>query len=91
MVIRTERTYNWSPLKSPNAITLPSASRPIDPASVNEFPEKRFGGNGHIAAVGSASQDNEKSRVVHDRCVCLLGQRMPDVLDRSAQNCYRDS
>ena len=43
-------TYNWSPLKSPNAATRPSP-RPKEPASRKAFPANRFVGKGHTASV----------------------------------------
>ena len=46
------KTHSWSPLKSPNATTLPSPLKPIAPASINEFPLKRFGGKGQMAILG---------------------------------------
>lgn len=51
-----ENAHKWSPLKSPNAITLPSPlSRPRVPAGTSALPEKRFGGKGQSAVVGAAN------------------------------------
>ena len=56
-------TYNWSPLKSPNATTLPSVSSPRDPALSKALPLNRFGGNGHMADVnGSHNQIQTRAR-----------------------------
>ena len=41
-------------MKSPNATTVMSDPSPIDPALRRAFPLNRFGGNGHIAKLGSA-------------------------------------
>ena len=41
-------------MKSPNATTVMSDPSPIDPALRRAFPLNRFGGNGHIARLGSA-------------------------------------
>jgi len=71
-----ECTHNWSPLKSPNATTLPSVSSPRDPAPSKAFPLNRFGGNGHIANVDgnhnqieSRARDDVRTRMVE----CVLG------------------
>lgn len=69
-ILKTWRDYevckdahNWSPLKSPNATTLPSVSSPRDPAPSRAFPLNRFGGNGHIANVdGSHNQIQIRAR-----------------------------
>jgi len=59
----TRYTHNWSPLKSPNATTLPSVSSPRDPALSKAFPLNRFGGSGHIASVnGSHNQVETRAR-----------------------------
>lgn len=54
--ILDQMTHSWSPLKSPNATTRPSPLNPKEPASINEFPLKRFGGNGQMATVGKTRQ-----------------------------------
>ena len=59
------RTDNWSPLKSPNATTLPSGSRPMEPASMRELPVNRFGGKGHIDVAGEMRLTSWKTVSIH--------------------------
>ena len=69
-------THNWSPLKSPNATTLPSVSSPRDPAPSKAFPLNRFGGNGHMANV-SGSHSKVESRGREDRRTRMVGVYSP--------------
>lgn len=62
-------TYNWSPLKSPNATILLSPVNPRVPASTNLVPVNRFFGNGQNAAPCNGEHiRNENRRPFHDSC-----------------------
>ena len=69
----TRYTHNWSPLKSPNATTLPSVSSPRDPALSKALPLNRFGGNGHIERV-NGSHNQVETRAREDGRIRMAGR-----------------
>lgn len=50
------QTYNWSPLKSPNATIRPPSFNPMEPACMREFFVNRLGGKGHIDDTGDINR-----------------------------------
>ncbi|GJJ12217.1 hypothetical protein Clacol_006458 [Clathrus columnatus] len=56
------RAHDWSPLKSPKAISLPAESSPKEPALMRELRESRPSLNGH-----RATQTGEQNNVTYNR------------------------